>query len=91
MPRVIIERNYDYRPRRGLILVYKASPDPLVVSQGAADAIVAAGAGRIVERGETALPNTRKPRAPRAPRAAKNEPVAPADQPEMRESTAGDE
>ena len=69
MPRVIIERDHDYRPRRGLIRAFKASPDALVVSQAEADSIVTAGAGRIVERTDRALPH--RPRGAR-----KKEPVA---------------
>lgn len=68
MPRVIIERDHDYRPRRGLIRAFKASPDALVVSQAEADSIVTAGAGRIVERTDRALPH--RPRTTR-----KKEPV----------------
>lgn len=57
MPRVIIERDHDFRPRRGLIRAFKASPEALVVSQAEADSIVTAGAGRIVERTDRAIPH----------------------------------
>lgn len=55
MPRVIIERDHDFRPRRGLIRAFKASPEALVVSQAEADSIVTAGAGRVVERTDKAI------------------------------------
>ena len=56
MPRVIVEKAFDYRPRRGLIRAFQPNDFPIVVSQAEADAIVTAGAGHVVETSGSAIP-----------------------------------
>ena len=59
MPRVIIDKAGDVRLRPRVFKNFKPSSDALVVSEGEAQAIVASGIGRVVERTDRAIPSPR--------------------------------
>jgi len=49
---VLMSRTFDYRPRRGVIVVYAAGQRYDRVPEAAVRAIVAAGAGDVIEKPE---------------------------------------
>lgn len=70
MPRVIIEKSGDVRLSRGHFKAFEPSSDALVVSEREAQAIVASGIGRVVERDDKAIPPPPRTRRPRTPKVA---------------------